>query len=326
MADLIPFLISLCFWPMNTFRKYPLIYLKGMAMGAADIVPGVSGGSIALITGIYSELLESINSFNSQNIKLILQLKIAEFYKTVNGNFLLSLFLGILTSVFTMSKLITFLMREHPIPLWSFFCGLILISSFLILKDIKHWNISIGIALIVGTVIAYFVTELPPTTSPDALWFTFVSGAIAISAMILPGISGSFILLILGEYEQILEAVTEKDILTLAVFASGCIVGILSFSRVVSWLLKKFHAITITLLAGFMLGSMNELWPWKLVLSYRTASSGDQKPFLTENISPTAFLEQTGVEPQLMLAAIAFLAGIGLVFGIERLAHYLQKS
>ena len=295
-------------------------------MGAADIVPGVSGGSIALITGIYSELLESINSFNGQNLKLLLNFKLAEFYKTVNGNFLLSLLLGIMTSIFTMSKLITYLMNEHPIPLWSFFCGLILISSFLILKDIKRWNLGVILTLLVGTVFAYFVTELPPTTSPDALWFTFVSGAIAICAMILPGISGSFILLILGKYEQILKAVTEKDFLTLAVFALGCIVGILSFSRVVSWLLKKYHAITIGLLAGFMLGSMNELWPWKLVLSYRTSSSGEQKPFLTENISPTAFLEQTGVEPQIFLAVIAFLVGIGLVVGIERLANYFQKS
>jgi putative membrane protein len=225
-----------------------------------------------------------------------------------------------------MSNLITYLMNEHPIPLWSFFCGLILISSFLILKDIKRWNLVVILALIAGTVFAYYVTELPPTTTPDALWFTFVSGAIAICAMILPGISGSFILLILGKYEQILNAVTERDFLTLAVFALGCIVGILAFSRVVSWLLKKYHAITIGLLAGFMLGSMNELWPWKLVLSYRTSSSGEQKPFLTENISPTAFLEQTGVEPQIFLAVIAFLVGIGLVVGIERLANYLQKS
>lgn len=311
---------------MPSFRKYPLIYLKGMAMGAADIVPGVSGGSIALITGIYAELLASINSFDSQNLKLLLDFKFSQFYKAVNGNFLFSLLFGILTSLFTMSKLITYLMLEHPIPLWSFFCGLILISSFLILKDIKHWNLEIVFALATGTVIAYFVTDLPPMTSPNSLWFTFLSGAIAICAMILPGISGSFILLILGKYEQILKAVTEKDLLTLAIFALGCIVGILSFSRVVSWLLKKFYSLTLSLLAGFMLGSMNELWPWKLVLSYRTSSSGEQKPFLTENISPATFLEQMEVEPQILQAVIAFLIGIGLVFGIERLAYYLQKS
>lgn len=295
-------------------------------MGAADIVPGVSGGSIALITGIYAELLASINSFDSQNLKLLLDFKFSQFYKAVNGNFLFSLLFGILTSLFTMSKLITYLMLEHPIPLWSFFCGLILISSFLILKDIKHWNLEIVFALATGTVIAYFVTDLPPMTSPNSLWFTFLSGAIAICAMILPGISGSFILLILGKYEQILKAVTDKDLLTLAIFALGCIVGILSFSRVVSWLLKKFYSLTLSLLAGFMLGSMNELWPWKLVLSYRTSSSGEQKPFLTENISPATFLEQMEVEPQILQAVIAFLIGIGLVFGIERLAYYLQKS
>ena len=295
-------------------------------MGAADIVPGVSGGSIAFITGIYGELLDSINSFNAENLKLLLKFKFLEFYKAVNGSFLLSLLLGIMTSIFSMSSLITYLMSDHPIPLWSFFCGLILISAFLILKDITRWNMGVILALLAGTLMAYFITELPPTSTPDALWFTFVSGAIAICAMILPGISGSFILLIMGRYEGILEAVNNRDILTLAVFALGCAVGILSFSRVVSWLLKKYHAITIGLLAGFMLGSVNELWPWKIVTAYRTSSSGEQKPFLTENILPGTYLEQTGIEPQILFAVAAFVFGILLVFGIERTANYLKKS
>lgn len=295
-------------------------------MGAADIVPGVSGGSIAFITGIYEELLNSINSFNGENLKLLLKFKLLDFYKAVNGSFLLSLLLGIMTSIFSMSSLITYLMSDHPIPLWSFFCGLILISAFLILKDITRWNLGVILALLAGTLMAYFITELPPTSTPDALWFTFVSGAIAICAMILPGISGSFILLIMGRYEGILEAVNNRDILTLAVFALGCAVGILSFSRVVSWLLKKYHAITIGLLAGFMLGSVNELWPWKIVTAYRTSSSGEEKPFLTENILPGTYLEQTGIEPQILFAVAAFIFGILLVFGIERTANYLKKS
>lgn len=295
-------------------------------MGAADIVPGVSGGSIAFITGIYEELLNSINSFNGENLKLLLRFKLLDFYKAVNGSFLLSLLLGIMTSIFSMSSLITYLMSDHPIPLWSFFCGLILISAFLILKDITRWNLGVILSLLAGTLIAYFITELPPTSTPDALWFTFVSGAIAICAMILPGISGSFILLIMGRYEGILEAVNNRDILTLAVFALGCAVGILSFSRVVSWLLKKYHAITIGLLAGFMLGSVNELWPWKIVTAYRTSSSGEEKPFLTENILPVTYLEQTGIEPQILFAVAAFIFGILLVFGIERTANYLKKS
>lgn len=311
---------------MTTIKKYPLTYLKGVAMGAADIVPGVSGGSIAFITGIYGELLDSINSFNAENLKLLLKFKFLDFYKAVNGSFLLSLLLGIMTSIFSMSSLITYLMSDHPIPLWSFFCGLILISAFLILKDITRWHLGVILALLAGTLIAYFITELPPTGTPDALWFTFVSGAIAICAMILPGISGSFILLIMGQYEPILEAVNNREILTLAVFALGCVVGILSFSRVVSWLLRKYHALTIGLLAGFMLGSVNELWPWKIVTAYRTSSSGDEKPFLTENILPGTYLEQTGLQPQILFAVASFVFGIFLVLGIERFANYMKKS
>ncbi|UZD21672.1 DUF368 domain-containing protein [Algoriphagus halophytocola] len=311
---------------MDFIKKYILTYLKGMGMGAADIVPGVSGGSIALITGIYEELLRSINSFNGDNLKLLIKFQFKAFFQAVNGAFLISLFLGILTSIFSLSKLITFLMLEHPIPLWSFFCGLILISAFLILKDIKNWSLGVVIALILGTVVAYFITELPPTSSPDAVWFTFLAGAIAICAMILPGISGSFILLILGQYERILQAVSERDFVTLGVFAVGCIIGLLSFSRVISWLLKRFYSLTIGLLSGFMLGSINKLWPWKIVTAYRTSSSGEQKPFLTENLSPSAYLEQTGMEPNLMWASMAFLLGIVLVFGIDRLAAYLSKS
>ena len=310
---------------MDLFKKYLLTFFKGLAMGAADIVPGVSGGSIALITGIYQRLLDSINSFHATNLRLLLKFEVKKFYKAVNGTFLLSLLLGILTSIFSLSKAITYLMEEQPIPLWSFFCGLILVSAFVILREIKRWHLGVILALIIGTVGAYFITELPPTSSPDALWFTFVSGAIAICAMILPGISGSFILLILGKYEQILEAVSNKDILTLGVFALGCIVGILSFSRVISWLLKRYYATTIGLLSGFMLGSMNKLWPWKIVTAYRTSSSGEQKPFLTENLFPTQYLDQTGLEPLIGLAIAAFLFGIFLVLGIDRLAAYLKK-
>lgn len=310
---------------MNSVKKYGLTYLKGMAMGAADIVPGVSGGSIALIAGIYQNLLDSINSFNLENLLLLKSFEFKLFYVKVNGSFLLSLLLGILTSIFALSKVITYLMIEHPIPLWSFFCGLILVSAFLILKDINKWNIGVALAVIVGTLIAWWVTNLPPTTSPEAHWFTFVAGAIAICAMILPGISGSFILLILGKYEPILKAVSDKDVFTLSLFASGCVVGILSFSRVVSFLLRKFHSTTIGLLSGFMLGSVNELWPWKIVTAWRTSSSGVQKPFLTENILPSSYMELIGQEPQVLAASIAFLFGIGLVLFIEWLAAKLLK-
>lgn len=295
-------------------------------MGAADIVPGVSGGSIALIAGIYQQLLDSINSFNLDNLLLLKSLQIKEFYARVNGNFLVSLLLGIMTSIFALSRVITFLMEVHPIPLWSFFTGLILVSAFLILKEIKVWNWVIVVSIAIGTAVAWWVTNLPPTTTPDAHWFTFLAGAIAICAMILPGISGSFILLILGKYETILTALAQKDFFTLALFASGCLVGILSFSRVVAFLLRRFYAVTIGLLSGFMLGSVNELWPWKVVTSWRTSSSGQQKPFLTENILPSDYLAQVGQEPNLIWAIAAFLFGIGMVLFIEWLANKLQEA
>ncbi len=295
-------------------------------MGAADIVPGVSGGSIALISGIYSKLLDSINAFNAKNLKLLISYDFKPFYRSVNGTFLLSLLLGILTSIFTLSKLITYLMEEHPIPLWSFFCGLILVSAFVILKGIYRWHLGVILAIIIGTISAYFITELPPVSSPDAIWFTFLSGSIAICAMILPGISGSFLLLILGKYETILNAVSERDVMTLGVFAAGCIVGILSFSRVISWLLKKYYSVTIGLLSGFMLGSMNKLWPWKLVTAFRTSSSGEEKPFLTENLWPGEYLSLLGKDPKLVVAIAAFIFGILLVIGIDRLAAIFNKS
>lgn len=297
-----------------------------MAMGAADIVPGVSGGSIALIAGIYPRLLDSINSFNLANLRLLRELEVKKFYTAVNGNFLLSLLLGILTSIFLLSRLITYFMEVHPIPLWSFFCGLILVSAFLILKNIKRWHLGVILTLILGTALAWWVTNLPPTTTPDAYWFTFLAGAIAICAMILPGISGSFILLILGKYETILKAISESDLFTLVIFASGCVVGILSFSRVISYLLKKYYSVTIGLLSGFMLGSVNELWPWKIVTSWRISSSGEQKPFLTENILPTEYLEKVGEQPLILSAILAFLGGIGIVLLIEWLASKLQKA
>lgn len=311
---------------MKSIKKYSLTYFKGMAMGAADIVPGVSGGSIALIAGIYQELLDSINSFSLKNLKLLPKGEFKAFYKSVNGTFLLSLLLGILSSIFLLSRVITYLMSEHPIPLWSFFTGLILVSAFLILKEIKRWHLGVIVAVLIGTAFAWWVTNLPPTTTPDALWFTFISGSIAICAMILPGISGSFILLILGQYEGILLAVTERDFLKLFVFAAGCAVGILSFSRVVSWLLRKYHSATIGLLSGFMLGSVNELWPWKVVTAWRTSSSGEQKPFLTDNILPGSYLEQVGEQPQILAAVLAFAFGIGLVLFIEWLASKLLNS
>lgn len=294
-------------------------------MGGADIVPGVSGGSIALITGIYEELLDSIKSVDLEAAKLLGNFKFQLFWKHINGNFLIALLLGILTSLFTLSRILSYLIEYHPIPLWSFFCGLILISAIWILRDVKIWNTGTITALGIGVIFAYFITELPPISSPESPVYTFFSGAIAICAMILPGISGSFILLILGQYEHILQALNDRNFITLALFALGCLVGIIAFSRVISYLLKNYYALTLTFLSGVMIGSINKLWPWKYILSYRMSSSGEEKPFLTENIMPQRYEVLTNEDPQIMLAILMFLAGIVLVMALEKAATYIKE-
>lgn len=297
-----------------------------MAMGAADVVPGVSGGTIALITGIYEKLLDSITSVDITSLHLLRTGKIREFWVRINGTFLLSLLLGIFTSIFSLANLITYLINTYPIPVWSFFCGLILISGVLILRDVKKWTLIAILALPLGVIIAYFITSLAPTSSENSLLNVFLSGTIAICAMILPGISGSFLLLVMGKYEYILNALVERDFLILGVFSMGCVVGILASSRAISWLLKHYHAITISLLSGFMLGSINKLWPWKRVLSYSFSSSGEQTPLVSENILPNNYLEITGEQPYFLAALFAFFIGILLVIGIERLASYLKNK
>lgn len=309
---------------MRKFKDNLLTYLKGMAMGAADVVPGVSGGSIALIAGIYEKLLDSINAIDLEAFHLLRKGEIKTLWLKVNGSFLLALLLGIFTSILTLANLITYLIKTNPIPVWSFFCGLIIISALIILRDVKKWNILAIFALPVGIAIAYWITGMAPGSSDNNLLFIFGAGMIAICAMILPGISGSFLLLVMGKYEYILNALVEKDLLTLGVFALGCAVGILAASRAISWLLKHYPAITISILSGFMLGSINKLWPWKKVLSFRLSSSGEQEPFLTENIWPHHYLSVTGEEPYFLAAIFAFCFGILLVIGLERLAHYIN--
>lgn len=295
-------------------------------MGAADVVPGISGGSIALMTGIYEKLLGSINAIDLEAFRMLTSGQIRQLWEKVNGTFLISVLLGILTSLVSLANLIIYLIQVYPIPVWSFFCGLIIISALLILRDVQRWTVVAILALPVGIGLAYLITGLTPVSTPNSLVILFSSGMIAICAMILPGVSGSFLLLVMGKYEYILNALTERDLLTLGIFAAGCVVGLLSFSRLIAWLLRNYHAITIALLSGFMLGSINKIWPWKKVLSYRFTSSGEQEPFISENISPHHFLAATGEEPQFLAAMFAFFIGIVLVIGIERVAFYLKST
>ncbi len=250
----------------RTLKDYAIIALKGIGMGAADVVPGVSGGTIAFIVGIYEELIESIKSINYTNLKLLFTGKIAAFWKAVNANFLLSLVVGIAISIFSLAKLITYLLETHPIMVWAFFFGLVMASTWFVSKDIKKWNWKTISCFIIGAIIALFITIATPAETPNGLWFIFLSGAIAICAMILPGISGSFILVLLGKYYYVMEAVKTLNIPVILVFICGAIVGITSFSHVLSYTLRKFHDVTIAVLAGFMLGSLNKVWPWKEVV------------------------------------------------------------
>ena len=301
---------------MANFIKCATVAFKGMCMGAADVIPGVSGGTIAFIMGIYAELLDSIKSVNGEALKLLLKGKIGAFWKHINGTFLASLFAGILLSVFSLAKLMKYLLEFHPVPLWSFFFGLILASAVYILKGLDKWSIRNIISLLVGVAIGAFICLASPGQTPDALWFIFLSGAIAICAMILPGISGSFILLLLGKYAFVMEAVSTLNIPVLVVFAAGACIGIVCFSHILSWLLKKFYMLTIALLSGFMIGSLLKVWPWKVP----GAQEGFDYPAL-----PGTFEQVTGADPQLLMSIGFMVLGLAIVLLIEFMAAKGEK-
>lgn len=290
----------------RTFKDYITLMLKGMGMGAADVVPGVSGGTIAFIVGIYDELINSIKSVNGQSLQLLFTGKIGAFWKAINGNFLCSILFGIGISVFSLAKLITWLLVAHPILVWAFFFGLVLASTWFVSKDIKRWHIGTIAMFIVGVAVAFYIAVATPAQTPDNYAFIFLCGAIAICAMILPGISGSFILVLLGKYMYIMEAVKEFKLGTLAVFAAGALIGITAFSRVLSYALAHFRNSTLALLTGFMLGSLNKVWPWK----EKIVLAGD---FVKEtNILPNAFLAE---------AIVLALIGFFLVYFLEKLSQ-----
>jgi putative membrane protein len=303
---------------MRNTKNYLLLVLKGMGMGAADVVPGVSGGTIAFITGIYEELIFSIKSINLKALKLFFSGKPAAFWKAINGNFLLSVVLGIAISIFSLAKGLSYLLHHFPILVWSFFFGLIVASAIYVARTIKIWNAGAVIAGIAGIVIAWFITIISPAEANTTWLFIFISGSIAICAMILPGISGSFILVLLGMYRFILGAVGDFNIPVLLVFIAGAAVGIIAFSNVLSWLLKKFHNITIAVLAGFMVGSLNKVWPWKEVTESFTDRHGEVRPLAERNILPGTYESIPGNENAWLTGAIIMaIAGFALIFVME---------
>lgn len=300
---------------------YVVLGAKGMAMGAADVIPGVSGGTIAFITGIYEELINSIKSVNASLFRTLFRDGFAAAWKQLNGNFLLAVLSGILISIFSLARLISWMLTNHQMLVWAFFFGLIVGSAIFVGKKIKQWNALTFIMLLAGTVLAFFITIATPSTTPEGLWFIFISGAVAICAMILPGISGSFILLLMGKYEYILNAVKEFKVMVLLVFGIGCVVGIVAFSNVIAWLFRKFHDATLALLTGFMIGSLNKLWPWKEVIEERLNSHGELVPFIERSIAPGRFAELSGLSTQMLPILVCALSGLMLIFVFEKLTH-----
>jgi putative membrane protein len=298
---------------------YLVLILKGMGMGAADVVPGVSGGTIAFITNIYEELINSIKSFNLKALKLFFSGKLNAFWKSVNGSFLVSILFGIGISIFSLARGLKYLLDHYPILVWAFFFGLIVASAIYVARSIKKWNAGAVIAGIAGIITAYFITVISPAEANATSWFIFLSGSIAICAMILPGISGSFILVLLGMYKFILGAVGNLEIATLLTFLGGAAIGLIIFSNILSWLLKKFHNLTIAVLAGFMIGSLNKVWPWKKVAETFIDRHGDVKPLIEENILPGTYEQITGNEAWLPAAIVSALVGFSLIFFIESL-------
>ncbi|MEM9078257.1 MAG: DUF368 domain-containing protein [Bacteroidota bacterium] len=294
---------------------YLFITLKGMAMGAADVVPGVSGGTIAFISGIYEELITSINAIDLSLFKILRKEGFKSFWDKINGNFLLALFIGIFISVFSLARFLSWLLENEPILLWSFFFGLVLASVFFVGKEIKNWNFGTIAIFVAGAVVAFIITELPPNENVESLPYLFLSGALAVCAMILPGISGAFILVLLGSYKTILDAVHEQDITIVFTVGIGAVFGLLSFARLLKWMFNHYKNLTLALLTGFILGSLNKIWPWKKVLETKTF--GDKTIVTDEmNVWPWNF----DGENQLMFAILLAIIGFSLIFILEKTA------
>ncbi|ATF10095.1 DUF368 domain-containing protein [Candidatus Enterovibrio altilux] len=294
-----------------------LTFIKGIAMGAADVIPGVSGGTIAFITGIYEPLLKNISRVNPSLFLKWRQEGFVAVWKHVHGIFLTSLLMGILTAIFTLAKAVSYALTEHPIIIWSFFFGLIVASALHMLRQVDHWSVKNIAFTIAGFFCAYGITTISPITLEFNMLTVFISGSIAICAMILPGISGSSVLLLLGMYAPVLDAVKSLNIPILTLFALGCLVGILSFSHGLLWLLNNVRSSTLTFLTGLLIGALVKVWPWKAAISSHVNSSGDSISFVEKVLSPSAFETITGHSSQLVIAILMMIIGFGLVLGLE---------
>lgn len=294
------------------------VVLKGMAMGAADIVPGVSGGTIAFITGIYEELINSINNCDLSALRKLFKEGFSAFWKHINGTFLVTLILGVGISLVSLANVISYLLEAHPVLIWSFFFGLIIASVWLVGKSISKWSPGAAVALVAGIAIAFYLSSLTSVAHVEGDWFIFVSGMIAICAMILPGISGSFILVMLGSYHKVLGAIKDKDLMLIALFGAGCVIGLLAFSKVLKFLFSRFKDVTIALLTGFMIGALYKVWPWKNRVGDTPllVHSDGKEDYLMTNVLPNGFEGDV----QIGMAIACAVGGLLLIIVLERFA------
>ncbi len=316
--------------PQRNLLQYLTITAKGLAMGAADVVPGVSGGTIAFISGIYEELIETIHNIDLGFFKIWKKESFGKAWKHYNLSFLLALFSGVFISIISLAKLITWLLEVYPIMVWSFFFGLVIASIVYVGKQITNWRFAVIIALIIASILSYLITIADPIGSPESTWFLFLAGFIAIIAMILPGISGAFILLLLGAYTAVIGIVTQlaEGIITLnsslflsafgklLIFGLGAIIGLKMFSRVLNWMFKHHKNLILAVLTGFMIGALNKIWPWKEVLQFRMNHAGEQIPFIERSILPQNYESN----PQILYAVLFTIIGFLTIFLLERIA------
>lgn len=294
---------------------YVKLVLKGLAMGAADIVPGVSGGTMALILGVYEELIESLRNLGQANfLRKLAKFRLGQAFATLNGSFLIALGSGILLALLLLSRSLEALLQSYPVLIWSFFFGLIAASVITVSRRITQWQAVTIATFLASSLGAYLLVGLVPAQTPQALWFLFFSGALAITAMILPGISGAFILVLIGKYEFMLAAINNRDLLSIAVFALGALIGLISFAQVLGWLFKRYHNVTIALLSGFMLGSLRKIWPWK-------SSVGEQ---IEVNVLPLLSF-QGEFNTEIIYAILLAILGFALVLGLEQRGHTKRK-
>lgn len=311
--------------PNRTIKDYLVIMLKGLCMGAADVVPGVSGGTIAFISGIYDEWLSSLKRCTPAVLLMLKRDGIVKTWQYINGNFLLALFGGILISLKTFAAIVLMAMDNYPILVWAFFSGLVAASIYLLVREQRGWGIVEFVGLVFGVLFILAISYMAPAQLPAHGWILFLGGFVAICAMILPGISGSFILLLVGLYPVFLQAIHHLEISKLLWFGVGCIVGLVVFSRFLLWLLNSYHSQTLAILIGFLVGSLSVTWPWKHALLTTVDSHGRTIALQQENLNPLNYMAVTGNEPTIVLAIVWALAGVLLVIGIEFIAGWLKR-